>query len=552
MLLRGAAPCGARQRGLSSGSVLRRWRCHAARDASRPPSSASERRLPRREADGVSSGGLPGKKLSRKPLADPTGLALWSSLMDVDADDSEDLAELESVLKVFCTHSEPSWSSPWQRRRQYASTSSGFFIAGKRLLTNAHSVEHSTCVSVMRRGDERKWLARVLAVSTECDLALLTVDDAAFWESQPLALSFGKLPRLQEPVAVLGYPVGGETLSVTAGVVSRIEVTEYVHGATQLLTVQIDAAINPGNSGGPVVNERGECVGVAFQSLGGDSENVGYVVPTPVVAHFLADFERNGGKAVTGFPTVGFEWQPAEAAALRASLLLPASTRPRGVLVTRVEATSPMAAVVRRGDVLVSFNGADVSCDGTTAFRAGERISFSHLVAQCFVGESAGLGLVREGNPVSVNVTLGAHTVLVPPFFDAAAPSYLVVGGCVFVAACEPYLRAEFGEVRVRAAPYLTSLPTWPDPPPLSLEGLRVRSPRAFAARAHDGHRNHTRRAMRCAQPSACGGGERRLRRRAAEPQPTGCFPGPACEVPECPSTSRERLQTRRRPVLPL
>lgn len=56
-------------------------------------------------------------------------------------------------------------------------------------------------------------------------------------------------------------------MSVTSGVVSRIEVTSYVHGAAELLGIQIDAAINSGNSGGPAFNNKGECVGIAFQSL---------------------------------------------------------------------------------------------------------------------------------------------------------------------------------------------------------------------------------------------------------------------------------------------
>ena len=74
-----------------------------------------------------------------------------------------------------------------------------------------------------RRGDDKKYLARVLAVGTECDLALLTVDDAAFWEGLN-AMTLGPMPSLQESVAVVGYPLGGDTISVTAGVVSRIEV----------------------------------------------------------------------------------------------------------------------------------------------------------------------------------------------------------------------------------------------------------------------------------------------------------------------------------------
>lgn len=78
-------------------------------------------------------------------------------------------------------------------------------------------------------------------------------------------LEFGPLPHLQDSVAVIGYPIGGDTISVTAGVVSRIEVTDYTHGSTDLLAIQIDAAINGGNSGGPVFNAAGECCGIAFQ-----------------------------------------------------------------------------------------------------------------------------------------------------------------------------------------------------------------------------------------------------------------------------------------------
>lgn len=74
------------------------------------------------------------------------------------------------------------------------------------------------------------------------------------------------------------YPIGGDTMSVTSGVVSRIEVTSYVHGASELLGIQIDAAINSGNSGGPALNDDGECVGIAFQSLKHeDAENIGWV-----------------------------------------------------------------------------------------------------------------------------------------------------------------------------------------------------------------------------------------------------------------------------------
>ena len=70
---------------------------------------------------------------------------------------------------------------------------------------------------------------------------------------------------------------------------------EYSHGCCELLVVQIDAAINPGNSGGPAFSEDNECVGVAFQSLkDGQTENIGYIIPTDVIHHFLDDVAKNG------------------------------------------------------------------------------------------------------------------------------------------------------------------------------------------------------------------------------------------------------------------
>lgn len=76
--------------------------------------------------------------------------------------------------------------------------------------------------------------------------------------------------------------------------------------------------INSGNSGGPAFNSHGECVGIAFQSLKQeDVENVGYIIPTPVINHFIHDYNRNG--KYTGFPCLGIHWQRMENPHLRES-----------------------------------------------------------------------------------------------------------------------------------------------------------------------------------------------------------------------------------------
>ena len=158
-----------------------------------------------------------------------------------------------------------------------------------------------TNVRVRRHGESKKHTARVLHIGHECDLALLTVDDRSFFDGiQPLI--FGGVPQLQRSVICLGYPIGGDNISVSKGVVSRVDVTEYAHAGEYLLAVQIDAAINPGNSGGPALLDD-KVVGVAFESLD-EGENVGYIIPVPVIQHFLQDVQVHG--KYTGFCVVGF------------------------------------------------------------------------------------------------------------------------------------------------------------------------------------------------------------------------------------------------------
>ncbi|GAQ86753.1 HrtA/DegP protease [Klebsormidium nitens] len=356
--------------------------------------------------------------------------------------EEEDAPFMDAVVKVFCTHTEPNYSLPWQRKRQFSSNSSGFIIGGRRVLTNAHSVEHHTQVKVKKRGSDTKFLATVLAIGTECDIAMLTVEDDDFWEGVT-PLEFGSLPRLQDSVTVVGYPIGGDTISVTSGVVSRIEVTSYAHGSSELLGVQIDAAINAGNSGGPAFNESGNCVGIAFQSLKNeDAENIGYVIPTPVINHFITDFERTGG--YTGFPILGIEWQKMENPQLRKALGM--TDHQKGVRVRRVEPTAPSAEQLQASDILLSFDGVDVANDGTVPFRRGERIAFSYLVSQRYTGETARLTILREGREHQVQVKLGSHNRLVPVHTGGKPPSYYIVAGLVFTPVSVPYLASEYGK----------------------------------------------------------------------------------------------------------
>jgi S1-C subfamily serine protease len=252
---------------------------------------------------------------------------------------------------------------PWQKYRQTQSSSSGFVVDDRLLLCNAHGIVYASSVRVRKHGDSKKYTAKVLHAGHDCDLALLTVEDDAFWKDmQPLEL--GGVPELQDSVTVIGFPTGGDQLSVSKGVVSRVDVTSYSHGSHDLLAIQIDAAINAGNSGGPAIQGK-QVIGVAFQSLE-SAENIGYIIPVPIVKHFLEDIKRHGSYA--GFPDLAVRTADVQNPSFKQFLQLPDETQ-HGIVVTRTFPFTHASKVLKPMDVIVKFNGVTVSDDQTIELR---------------------------------------------------------------------------------------------------------------------------------------------------------------------------------------
>ncbi|KAM7473504.1 hypothetical protein LguiB_020747 [Lonicera macranthoides] len=360
-----------------------------------------------------------------------------SASVVVDAYAALELA-LDSVVKIFTVSSSPSYFLPWQNKSQRESMGSGFVIPGKRIITNAHVVADHTFVLVRKHGSPTKYRAEVQAVGHECDLAILVVESDEFWEDMTF-LEFGDIPFLQEAVAVVGYPQGGDNISVTKGVVSRVEPTQYVHGATQLLAIQIDAAINPGNSGGPAI--MGDKVaGVAFQNLSG-AENIGYIIPVPVIKHFIAGVEESGN--YVGFCTLGLSCQPTENVQLRQHFRM----RPEmtGVLVSKINPLSDAHRLLKKDDILLAFDGVPIASDGTVPFRNRERITFDHLVSMKKPNETAQVRVLRDGEEHEFTITVHPLQSLVPVHQFDKLPSYFIFAGLVFVPLTQPYLH-EYGE----------------------------------------------------------------------------------------------------------
>jgi S1-C subfamily serine protease len=306
-------------------------------------------------------------------------------------------------------------------------TGSGCIIAGNRILTNAHVVSNQTFIQVRRAGMADKYVADVAAVSHEFDLALLSVaDDAFFANAHPPTL--GELPSVGDAVVALGFPTGGTRITMTKGVVSRIDRSSYWHSDFENLMCQIDAAINPGSSGGPVCRS-GAIVGVVFQAASG--QNIGYMVPAPVIRHFLKDL---GDGNHDGGPALPLQWQVLENPQIRRHYRMAKGAS--GVLLTKVAPLFAGDDKLRGRDVLLGVDGFDIGNDGTIEFRPGERVDFRHAIDRKQVGECLELRILRDGKLREVELALSVATrdygYLVPRLQYEKQPSYFVLGGLVF------------------------------------------------------------------------------------------------------------------------
>jgi len=371
-----------------------------------------------------------------------------------------------SVCKLFVWKTEPNFALPWQMRPQRQSSGSAFVISGRRLLTNAHVLANASQVLIRAHGDSKRYVARILAVAHDCDLAMLTVDDDDFW-SGVRELSLSHVPHLQDSVVVVGYPTGGDNLSVTKGVVSRVDVHPYSHSGHRLLCVQIDAAINSGNSGGPALIGS-EVVGVAFQARSA-AENIGYVIPTLIVERFLQDVGRgqqadpnreSGESWYSGTATIGLLYQRMENKQLRrytkldsiGAEMLPEGVTASGVLVCESDPMRPPNDNVHPGDVVLALDDNDIADDGTVLFRDRERVNLLYAFTNKFVGDTARVTLLRDGNVIVKHLTLQKPVPLVPSYLYDIKPRYCIFGGLVFVPLSHNYLRNEYGQAYVEKA----------------------------------------------------------------------------------------------------
>ena len=340
---------------------------------------------------------------------------------------SEDISVKKALVKVYTSHQLFDYLSPWQYGQSANSTATGFIIDGERIITNAHAVLNSKFLQVRKEGDSKKYKAVVKFTSEEYDLALVEIEDKSFFKGT-VPLKLGTLPEIQEKLTVYGYPLGGDKLSTTQGIVSRMEHNTYTLTNRKFLIGQTDAAINSGNSGGPVVSKR-KVVGVAFAGLN-SADNIGYFIPVNILNNFLEDIKD--GK-YDGSPLLGLEWLELESPSHRRMLGIEDKTG--GILIKKVFKNSPFEGVLQKNDVLMKLDNYPIEYDGTIEFRKNEKTDFSYVNQQKKYGDNLSYEIIRDKKTKTGQVKLEKKDIkytVVTEVTIETPPSYMVYGGLLF------------------------------------------------------------------------------------------------------------------------
>jgi S1-C subfamily serine protease len=337
-----------------------------------------------------------------------------------------------SVVKIFATVRYPDPYKPWAKQSPEDQTGSGVVIEGRRILTNAHVVNYANQVQIQANQAGDKISATVEYIAPGIDLAVLKLDDETFFDTHPPLARARTLPGIKDAVMAYGFPEGGNSLSITKGIVSRVEFTAYDFPISGL-RIQIDAAINPGNSGGPaVVGDR--MIGLTFSRLN-EAENIGYIIPNEEIELFLKDVADGhyDGKAAM-YDVL----QTLENPALRAFLKLPPDVD--GMVVHKPYNDDP-AYPLKQWDVITKISDLPVDDQGMIKLGDDLRVRFQYQIQHAATNGAVPLTIVRAGKKMDVALPVSPdYPKLVPALKGGAYPAYFIYGPLVFSQLTEDFL----------------------------------------------------------------------------------------------------------------
>ena len=341
-----------------------------------------------------------------------------------------------SVVRVFATIRAPDLTKPWTKQSGREVTGSGVVIEGRRILTNAHVVLYAAQIQIQGSQSGDKISATVESIAPGIDLAILKVNEESFFNSHGPLRRTDVLPKIKDSVMVYGFPTGGNNLSITKGIVSRIDFAAYHYSATGL-RVQIDAAINPGNSGGPAIVDD-KMVGIAFSVLA-NTQNIGYLIPCEEIDLFLKDVADGH---YDGKPAIYDGFQTLENPALRAFLKLDKSIE--GIVVHdpfRADSNYPL----KQWDVVIKIGDVPVDNQGNIMIGDNQKIGFTYIVQKIAKDGKVPLTLVRAGREMAIQLPAPQSRPMLIPYLKGSYPPYFICGPVVFSIAVDELLSSISG-----------------------------------------------------------------------------------------------------------
>jgi S1-C subfamily serine protease len=289
-------------------------------------------------------------------------------------------------------------------------TGSGFVIDTEgHLLTNNHVVEGADRIQVKLGESDKTYTAKVVGTDPATDLAMLDVEAPA-GELHPLRLGKSSEMEVGDPVVAIGNPFGLDR-TVTSGIVSALQrQIEAPDGFSITDVIQTDAAINPGNSGGPLINARGEVIGINSQIATGGGGNgnvgIGFAIPIDTVRAEIHQLETTGEVDHAFIGISGGTITPDLAQAIN----LPVK---EGVIVQSVVKGGPAdKAGIEGGHTSATIDGAEVSLGGDIITEVdGRKVAgmdeIVELINEAKPGEELELTILRDGATKKATVTLG-------------------------------------------------------------------------------------------------------------------------------------------------
>jgi len=315
---------------------------------------------------------------------------------------------INSVVRIEVNMFSYSYQEPWQPPSLSNSGGTGFIIEGNRILTNAHVVSMANTIRVSRANQRKDYDARVLFIAHDCDLAMLVVDDKEFYKNSA-PLTIGDIPELNSSLVVIGFPIGGDRVSITRGVVSRKDMDLYSHSNIDShLILQVDAAINPGNSGGPAIQDD-KVIGVAFQVHRG-GENLGYLIPPIVINRFLEDVSDGKYDGYIEFGAIGI---PTVNSGLKSAREIEKFLNPpdTGVMIIDTLKDSSSDGHLLPGDILAEIDGHPISQYGDVELN-GRQVSYTELVDNLSAGTNINTVVLRNGQKKKVSFPAKATNII--------------------------------------------------------------------------------------------------------------------------------------------